>query len=533
MNLDTSIRCGRVPTLGIAGAAFWIAWITLIYSVDLSLGEGGASPQSTSSAFLYSTAALGATLIALSFAPVWARRHLLAPRPLALSSCAAAVMTLVVLNGPAIPAVLFALCAAGTGCMTGLLALRLAVVFSEVESRGMLMGMGAALLLGVLVYSFAMMLVLCGLKVVAAMILVLLVPLGVFFLNLEGAGDAVPEEAAAPKAAFQPFSGTLVRLAVFSAMSLFLLSLTRGYYPYLIEPSAFTVSRCVVALGLVAVAVAIMTAAWASPRDAAFGTLCYGVLVASVLVVLVLALVNVDATVMGDVSSVLFGLTCICLWALLCRMSFRSGADAVRVVGLGFGAACLGSTAGVGAGALIYELGMPEGLLSFVMAAAIILCVAGSLFLLRRDDIVRLMEPVESPEEAADDLAIPRAAGEQRAAGDQKAAGAQEGRDRPATPVASLADAAVGDAAAADASALDGYQASLQRLCAILGIDYGLSAREVDVLELLVLGKDAKAIADELFISFNTVRSHIRRIYGKLDVHSRQELLDLVREQDS
>lgn len=527
MNLDTSIRCGRVPTLGIAGAAFWIAWITLIYSVDLSLGEGGSSPQSTSSAFLYSTAALGVTLIALSFAPVWARRHLLAPRPLALSSCAAAAMTLVVLNGPAAPAILFALCAAGTGCMTGLLALRLAVVFSEVESRGMLMGMGAALLLGVLVYSFAMMLVLCGLKVVAAMILVLLVPLGVFFLNLEDAVDIVPEEGPAPKAAFQPFSRTLVRLAVFSAMSLFLLSLTRGYYPYLIEPSAFTVSRCVVALGLVAVAVAVMTAAWASPRDAAFGTLCYGVLVASVLVVLVLALVNVDATVMGDVSSVLFGLTCICLWALLCRMSFRSGADAVRVVGLGFGAACLGSTAGVGAGALIYELGMPEGLLSFVMAAAIILCVAGSLFLLRRDDIVRLMEPVESPEEAADDLALSRTAGE------RKDAAAQTGGNRGAMPAASPADVAADDAAAADASALDGYQASLQRLCAILGIDFGLSAREVDVLELLVLGKDAKAIADELFISFNTVRSHIRRIYGKLDVHSRQELLELVREQDA
>lgn len=53
------------------------------------------------------------------------------------------------------------------------------------------------------------------------------------------------------------------------------------------------------------------------------------------------------------------------------------------------------------------------------------------------------------------------------------------------------------------------------------------------MLELLVVGKDAKAIADELFISFNTVRSHIRRIYVKLDVHSRQELLDRVRSQRS
>ncbi|MEC4271927.1 LuxR C-terminal-related transcriptional regulator [Adlercreutzia sp. R25] len=509
MNLDTSFRGGRVPSLGIVGAGLWIAWITLIYSTDLSLGESGASQQSTASAFVYSTLALGVTLMVLSFVPDWTRRHLLAPRPLAISSCIAAAMTLVVLNGSSVPALPIAACAAATGCMTALVALRLAIVFSEVESRSMLMGMGAALLLGVLVYSFATMLVLCGLVIPAAVILVLLIPLAVFTLNLEDPAAALAEESASFDQATPSLSATLVRLAVFAAMSLFLLSLTRGYYPSLIEPSAFAVSRCIVALGLVLVGLLVIVAAWASPRDAAFGTLCYWLLITAVLVVLVLALVNVDATVMGDVSSVLFGVTCICLWALLCRMSFRSGVDAVRVVGLGFGAACLGTTAGVGVGALIYDMGMPEGLLSFVMAAAIILCVAGSLFLLRRDDIVRLMEPADSRSSSAEeglDAGIGIAEGESRNGG---------------API----EAATG------ADALDGYQASLQRLCAIMGIDYGLSSREVDVLELLVLGKDAKAIADALFISFNTVRSHIRRIYGKLDVHSRQELLDLVREQ--
>ncbi len=508
MNLDTSFRGGRVPSLGIVGAALWIAWITLIYSADLSLGAGGVSQQSTASAFVYSTLALGVTLVALSFAPFWTRRHLLGPASSAAVSCIAAAMTLVVLNGPSVPPAAFAVCAAGTGCATALLALRLAVVFSEVESRSMLMGMGAALLLGVLVYAFAMMLVLCGLVVSAAVILVLLLPLAVFCLNLEGAdGDA--DDPIATEVETRTPSATLVRLAVFAAMSLFLLSLTRGYYPSLIEPSAFTVSRCMVAMGLVLVALLVMVGAWASPRDAAFGTLCYGLLVAAVLVVLVLALVNVGATVMGDVSSVLFGVTCICLWALLCRMSFRSGADAVRVVGLGFGAACLGATAGVGVGALIFDMGMPEGLLSFVMAAAIIVCVAGSLFLLRRDDIVRLMEPAPAPE---------------RARGDGESALS------PASPAVGEGGATVGVAETAGVAVLDGYQASLQRLCVLVGVDHGLSTREVDVLALLVVGKDAKAIADELYISFNTVRSHIRRIYVKLDVHSRQELLALVKD---
>ena len=54
------------------------------------------------------------------------------------------------------------------------------------------------------------------------------------------------------------------------------------------------------------------------------------------------------------------------------------------------------------------------------------------------------------------------------------------------------------------------------------------NAAHSDAQEIL---SKAKAIADELFISFNTVRSHIRRIYVKLDVHSRQELLDKVKHQ--
>ena len=40
----------------------------------------------------------------------------------------------------------------------------------------------------------------------------------------------------------------------------------------------------------------------------------------------------------------------------------------------------------------------------------------------------------------------------------------------------------------------------------------------------------ANWIADNLTISKNTVRSHLRAIYTKLDVHTRQELLDFLGE---
>ena len=53
--------------------------------------------------------------------------------------------------------------------------------------------------------------------------------------------------------------------------------------------------------------------------------------------------------------------------------------------------------------------------------------------------------------------------------------------------------------------------------------DYNLSDRELQIVKGLVSGYSYKAIAAELFISIDTVRSHIRRIYEKLHVNSKTE----------
>lgn len=52
---------------------------------------------------------------------------------------------------------------------------------------------------------------------------------------------------------------------------------------------------------------------------------------------------------------------------------------------------------------------------------------------------------------------------------------------------------------------------------------FNLSARELDVLNLLVDGYSYKMIADELFIAMDTVRSHIKKVYEKLHVNSKSE----------
>lgn len=53
--------------------------------------------------------------------------------------------------------------------------------------------------------------------------------------------------------------------------------------------------------------------------------------------------------------------------------------------------------------------------------------------------------------------------------------------------------------------------------------DYHLSDREKQVLQWLVNGYSYKMIAAEMFISIDTVRSHIKKIYEKLHVNSKSE----------
>jgi DNA-binding NarL/FixJ family response regulator len=50
-----------------------------------------------------------------------------------------------------------------------------------------------------------------------------------------------------------------------------------------------------------------------------------------------------------------------------------------------------------------------------------------------------------------------------------------------------------------------------------------LSAREIEVLRLLVAGASNRAIAAQLGLSENTVKTHLSRIFGKLGVQSRTE----------
>jgi DNA-binding NarL/FixJ family response regulator len=56
-----------------------------------------------------------------------------------------------------------------------------------------------------------------------------------------------------------------------------------------------------------------------------------------------------------------------------------------------------------------------------------------------------------------------------------------------------------------------------------------LTARETDVLKLIAEGKSYTQISEELFISKETARSHIKNIYVKLNVNSKSEAISKAR----
>lgn len=56
-----------------------------------------------------------------------------------------------------------------------------------------------------------------------------------------------------------------------------------------------------------------------------------------------------------------------------------------------------------------------------------------------------------------------------------------------------------------------------------------LTPRELEVLQLLASGKSYSTIAENLYIDKETVRSHIKNIYSKLEVHSKAEAIEKAR----
>lgn len=73
---------------------------------------------------------------------------------------------------------------------------------------------------------------------------------------------------------------------------------------------------------------------------------------------------------------------------------------------------------------------------------------------------------------------------------------------------------------------------NMTEVCARVSEEYRLTPREAEVLGELAFGHSSTYIAQVLFISNNTARSHMKNIYKKLGVGSREEVIEILRNWD-
>ena len=182
------------------------------------------------------------------------------------------------------------------------------------------------------------------------------------------------------------------------------------------------------------------------------------------------------------------------------------GVSPVRMAFLGqvllFGGLLVGSS---GAAAVFDALDMsalPQGMYTTFALSGLLLLLAGLIFMIMRaQDGWGFLD--------ADDV--------------QPQAGPSS---LPAHATAGEGIAADGDDAAASRRALRSSQDAVNAMA----VRYGLTTREHDMLSFLARGFSRQRIADDLGLSTSTVKTHVNNLYAKLDVHKRDELLDLVNE---
>ncbi len=189
---------------------------------------------------------------------------------------------------------------------------------------------------------------------------------------------------------------------------------------------------------------------------------------------------------------------CLITQMYFARYAVQGAATPVQSYGLGWIFVHLGDLLGVVVLVLV-EAGMGAGWfgLSQVSAVSMALLVAGAMFVLNDERSFAFGSS---------------GYGQMDQGGGSDVAGA--------LPASALSDGAEDS----QAQGLDDLTARIRGLAA----SAGLTPRETEVFDLLARGRSIPYVRDALVISKETAATHAKHVYSKLDVHSRQELIDLV-----
>lgn len=492
------------PGLRLFSSALWTAWITIFYSGDCIVIPQASAQSDTSLSFLLSTIAMGATLIIAASFPKKAEELLDCTGSRIAAALLAMAGTVGVGLAGALPGVLFVLAALLSGVGTSMLALLAARLYAELDTRRIVLTSCFSLIVGVLIYAFSTM---CAAYFAAGFILgvaAVIPAVGIALASLGTVQSRILQDEAS-----LALSPAFWRITLFCGMLVFVMSGVRAYYPQLIDTGDFSASRGMVASGLIACSALIACFAAAQKKSSDFVRFFYLLLVLPVAALAPIAIQGPGSYVSGAVGGVINGVVSMAAWALFASISSRSGMSAIRVFGFGFGTLTLTMPAGFVGGAVFGEL-ISERFTTAVGLVFLGVFIVAALFLARERNLQECMMPTSAILSELETFT--------------------EADVSPTTPAEQAFPPTADDEEEADPSADTGTprMGKFRLRCLEVAEEYGLSARETEVFMLLARRMEAKAIADELFVSFNTVRTHIKNIYAKLGVHNRREMQDLL-----
>lgn len=170
-----------------------------------------------------------------------------------------------------------------------------------------------------------------------------------------------------------------------------------------------------------------------------------------------------------------YGTFNVLIWILLADISFTYRLSSVMVFGIGWGMVTLGVLLGSITGQFICTFAPfePQGL-SLIALLATLAILISYMFVFNENDLIALAK-----EEKGKDEGEPK-------------------RQR------------------------------FQERCKEVAEEYGLSPSETKIMILFAKGRSSTRIQEELYLSRGTVTTHLRHIYQKIDVHNKQEFLDVI-----
>lgn len=572
------------PAFKYLGFGCYYAWIFLCYSSDVLFsypaGINGMSSQTVM--YLLSTTALALTLLAAALLHKRAAKLVASVKFVAIAALIASLATgMVGLTDQDAGNPLF-----WTGCVlsgvgTAFVSLRFGMMYSVMAARKAMTNAAAAFVVAgglyfvVIGLPHELRLVLCvGLPLMAALCTVTFDP------SRKGrpGREVIPTESLPARF----FMKLVIAIATFSAIAGFYNGM--GANIDLAGAVSSSHGHALMVFAVSVVALLLLVVGGAIDRGFDLSKLYYPIIVLGCFGIIVVPLVGGYDPVQRMIIGAAYNLFILFVWCLLAHVANRTDLAPVMVFGFGRGASAVGTTVGW-LGCTLAAPSMAENadsLMAFAVVMVFVLVVV-SMVVLKEGTIDQMLaqtdvgplrvgdvpgsrqprvrcaeEPVVPASCAASGCGV---AGSQGcplgASGDVAAsqaladadvrvaaeAGASGGADAAQVAAAAegcgtasqscseeqLACAASSSSVGVAAASLAAFDA-LRESCGAVSERFGLSDREAEVLVLLTRGRTIDQISQELCVSFNTAKSHVRHVYTKTGVHTRKELFSLVRE---